>query len=1139
MPTTHRIRFWIVCMAVLAGSLARATTATAQCSGGGPAPYSIMGAAIWQSESNEANASFGQAVGTAGDVNGDGFSDVLVGMPLKDGVYMNQGRVELFMGSRTGGSTTADWFAVGTGTDALYGLSVSTAGDVNGDGYDDVLIGEPGYSNGESLEGRAYVYLGSAAGLSSTPSWSVELDVALARFGASVSTAGDVNGDGYDDVIVGAPGIGAPGTLFEEQGAAYVFLGSASGLSTGFQVGFVGGQKGAHFGSSVCTAGDVDGDGYDDVIVGAPDAESSAFGHQGEARVYLGSASGVSGSPAWDQFGALHSRFGTSVSLAGDANGDGYSDVVVGAPFYYVNPDTVGAAHLYTGSPAGPTAAPVQTLLGCQDRMRFGASVFTAGDVNGDGLADVIVGAPLADRTPTLDTGAFAVFLGDVTYGLLASPAIWFTDTQADGQTGTSVGSAGDFNGDGLGDLVVGSPAQSDGETHEGIARIYPGQGKPPANTYMFIESPGQFDVRCGLSACSAGDLNGDGFDDIAVDMFEYDLNGADRGRVEVFYGSPSGPAGPAQILDGESAGDRFGTSLSRAGDVNGDGFDDLLVSAAGYSVDLTNRGRVYCYLGSASGLSSTPAWTVEGENAGELLAGVADAGDVNGDGYADVVIFTDEWPVPAQAIGKAWVYLGSPSGLPSTPAWSSEGAGAGSYYGRDAAAGDLNGDGYSDLIVDGYGYVSMPFEGLVHVFLGGPGGPSLVPDWEIVGGQAYAYLESVACAGDIDGDGYAEVIAGASGYTNSLGGEGIVWIFRGGPGGPALTPSDSLLTSQTNTVFGFRVAGAGDVNGDGYGDVLTSAIWYTAPESREGAAFLYMGSPAGIQFPGLIVATGGGTDVHMGTQVATAGDTDGDGLPDVIVGASGWNQDEGEVLVFRSNGSQPSEKLTLNPRQVTDAGDAIPLLGRATDPMRLTMRGRSAAGRTHVRLEWSVAELGTAHADVGTLEPWHDTGAADPVLGSYVPLERTVNLPVDDAPYTWRARVAGASPFFPHSPWLTQSYALPTLEACRSAMSPVSVPAPSAIGRPVIVKSVVPNPLDRETTVTYSVSTEGPVDVGVWDVHGRRVITLVHGVRPPGENRIVWDGLDAEGRSVPAGVYFVRARTPQGSGQRKLMLLK
>ncbi len=1138
MNTTHRMFAWTV-VAVLLGSVARVAPASAQCPGGGPSPIGVMGAAIWQSESNEAFAWFGYAARTAGDVNGDGFSDVVVGMPLKDGSFLNDGRAELFLGSSSGGAATADWFAVGTGTNSMFGISVSTAGDVNGDGYDDVIVGEPGYSNGESEEGRACVYLGSAGGLSSTPDWTVEADVALAQFGRSVSTAGDVNDDGYDDVIVGAPGIGAPGTLFEGQGAAYVFLGSPSGLSTSFQVGFVGGQKGAHFGAAVCTAGDVNADGYDDVIVGAPDAELTASGQQGEAQVFLGSAAGVAANPVWYQFGALHSKFGSSVSLAGDTDADGYSDIVVGAPYYFLSPDTVGAVHYYRGSSTGPVTSPTQTLVGCQDRMHFGASVFTAGDVNGDGLADVIVGAPSADRTPTLDTGAFGIFLGDVTLGLHSQPHIWVTDTQADGVTGISVGSAGDFNGDGLGDVIVGSPGQSDGEQQEGIARIYPGQGNPPSTTYLTKVSPGQTDVRCGHAATTAGDLNGDGFDDIAVDMFEYDDNGADRGRVEVLYGSPYGPIGPAQVLDGESAGDIFGTYLAPAGDVNGDGFDDLLVSASGYSVGLNARGRVYCFLGSATGLDATPAWMVDGDYAGEGLGGVAGAGDVNGDGYADVLLTAEQWPGPTEANGKAWLYLGSATGLAATPTWSSEGTNTSQFFGHRVAAADVNADGFSDVVIGGHGYVSMPFEGVARLFLGGPNGPSLVPDWEVHGGQTGAYLEAVASAGDVDGDGYADVALGADGYSNSAGGDGIVWIYRGGPGGLGTAPSDSIRTNQANTVFGFKVAGVGDVNGDGHGDVLVSAVNYHDPYASEGGAFLYMGSSAGIVFPGLIVATGGGTNVSMGTQVATAGDTDGDGLPDILVGATGWNQDEGEVLVFRSNGIHASERLTLDPRQLTDGGDAIPLLGRATDPMHLTMRGRSAAGRTHVRMEWSLEELGTAHPDVGTLEPWLDTGAVDPVLGSHVQLDRTVGLPADDAPYTWRMRITGESPFFPHSPWFTQSYAVPTLQVCRSPSSSVSVPSPVTAGSPVLLKSVIPNPLEHETTITFSLGQAGPVDVGVWDVHGRRVATLVHGFRQAGEGRVVWNGHDERGRTVSAGVYFVRVKTDAGADRRKITFLR
>ena len=165
----------------------------------------LAATAAWTAESDQAIAYFGVSVATAGDVNGDGYADVIVGATAtRQRPGERRPRVRLSRLSRgPGGDGRVDG-GERPGTYASFGYSVATAGDVNGDGYADVIVGAPCYDNGQSDEGRAYVYLGSAAGLAATAAWTAESDQACADFGYSVATAGDVNGDGYADVIVGA-----------------------------------------------------------------------------------------------------------------------------------------------------------------------------------------------------------------------------------------------------------------------------------------------------------------------------------------------------------------------------------------------------------------------------------------------------------------------------------------------------------------------------------------------------------------------------------------------------------------------------------------------------------------------------------------------------------------------------------------------------------------------------------------------------------------------------------------------------------------------------------------------------------------------------------------------------------------------
>src|SRR5262249_53872017 len=166
---------------------------------------------------------------------------------------VDEGRAFLYLGTASGLTAAPAWSAEGNQAGARFGASVSGAGDVNGDGYGDVIVGAPGFDDGQTDEGAAFVYAGSGAGLSSNPIWLMEGDQDGAAFGASVAGAGDVDRDGYADVIVGAPGYDH-GEI--DEGRAYVYSGSAAGPAT--TPSWVGesNQAGAAFGASVAGAGD-------------------------------------------------------------------------------------------------------------------------------------------------------------------------------------------------------------------------------------------------------------------------------------------------------------------------------------------------------------------------------------------------------------------------------------------------------------------------------------------------------------------------------------------------------------------------------------------------------------------------------------------------------------------------------------------------------------------------------------------------------------------------------------------------------------------------------------------------------------------------------------------------------------------
>ena len=412
----------------------------------------------WTTESNQGGAMFGISVSSAGDVNGDSYSDVIVGAYQYDNGQTDEGRAFVYLGSAAGLHTTPAWTAESNQGGATFGISVSSAGDVNGDGYDDVIVGASQYGNGQFEEGRAYVYHGSATGLNTTPDWTAESNQADAWFGDSVSEAGDVNGDGYDDVIVGAP-------LYDNgqtnEGRAFVYLGSTTGLRTSPAWTAENNQANSYFGDSVSAAGDVNGDGYEDVIVGV-----SNLNREVSVYVYHGSAYGLEATANW----SADTYASSSVSAAGDINGDGFGDVIVGSA-YDEN------AYIFHGSAAGLNATPAWTAESDLAYALFGASVSTVGDVNDDGYSDIIVGAPHYIYN---DRGRVFVYHGSAS-GLSAT-ATWTAESnQAGTRFGGSVSEAGDVNGDGYDDVIVGAYLYDNGQTDEGRAYAYHGSATPAA----------------------------------------------------------------------------------------------------------------------------------------------------------------------------------------------------------------------------------------------------------------------------------------------------------------------------------------------------------------------------------------------------------------------------------------------------------------------------------------------------------------------------------------------------------------------------------------------------------------------------------------------------------------------------------
>ncbi len=414
-------------------------------------------------------------------------------------------------------------------------------------------------------------------------------------------------------------------------------------------------------------------------------------------RLHPGTVATVT-SATWEfTVGARSAPVDTSWGTTLDVNGDGYPDLVVGVAY-------APAAYVYLGSANGLAGAPAFTLTGEDDAGgEFGNRVASAGDVNGDGYADLAVG-----DSNELGVGSVYVYLGGAS-GLAPAPVELVDPDDAGLDFGASLTSAGDINGDGYTDLVVGAIGTA---LRAGRAYVYFGSadGLATVPAVTLVDPTGEINNDFGYSLASA-DVNGDGRSDLVVGASS-SLIGA-SGHAYVYLGGPDGLAtDPATTLTAPIS--TLAVSIANAGDVNGDGYADLVVSAYDAS-------SVYVYLGSASGIGTTPATTLIGQDVGFGFS-FASAGDVNGDGYSDLVI---DDPYTANFTGTVYLFFGGATGVSASPATTLPGFGSEGFFGSTlGSAGDVNGDGYSDLAVNGG---DLPLSA-VRLYLGGPTGFAASP---------------------------------------------------------------------------------------------------------------------------------------------------------------------------------------------------------------------------------------------------------------------------------------------------------------------------------------------------------------------------------------------------------------------------
>ncbi|MBI1406162.1 MAG: hypothetical protein GC145_08565 [Caulobacter sp.] len=509
--------------------------------------------------------------------------------------------------------------------------------------------------------------------------------VAGQRLGFSVSSAGDINGDGIDDLIIAAPATRVNG--MDYAGASYVVFGKAGGLGASFDLNTLDGANGFRLegaaayeqsNKSVATAGDVNGDGYDDLIVGSPygaGSEGGAYIIFGKATAFLPTfaLSSLDGTDGFQVNGvSASSRAGWSVSSAGDVNGDGFGDVIIAGRDVHIGGITyAGAAYVVFGKASGFAA---QTDLGDLDgtngfRLAGVAqddrvwAVASAGDVNGDGMVDLMIGAPQSDANGANAGSVYIVFGRAGPYdasidlaGLDGATGFRITGAAADDRVGKAIASAGDLNGDGFEDIVIGSYAAPNSS---GAGRVYVVFGKAGGFDASFdlanldgsngFRLDGPTSSFSGAAVASAGDLNGDGLDDLLIGAWQLSAAGASAGGGYVVFGKTLGFAATLSLaaLDGTDgfnfngvSGSRTGLSVASAGDVNGDGLVDIIVG--GYMAG--GAGAAYVIYGKASapapiiltGTAGADSYT--GGGLDDQLSGLAGADTLSGLGGDDIL---------------------------------------------------------------------------------------------------------------------------------------------------------------------------------------------------------------------------------------------------------------------------------------------------------------------------------------------------------------------------------------------------------------------------------------------------------------------------------------------------------------------
>jgi hypothetical protein len=863
------------------------------------------------------NNKFGFALAFLGDMDGDGVSEIAVGNPGDDTGNNDAGAVWiLFMNAD--GTTKGDEVKIANGAGGLpagslaisdmFGTSVANAGDLDEDGVEDLVVGMRGaiWIILLNLNGTAHSTFEISDGLRGFPSGVLDLSD---QFGWSVAGIGDLDFDGNLDIAVGAPF----DPIVTAKGAVWIlFLNSSDWVKSAVKIDedslYIAIEADAYFGYALSDAGDVDGDGIRDLMVGAPGARSVML-------VFM-------------------LRDGTAKDV-----------VKIGAD----TPQLI-AAGIETGD-------------------YFGQAVAATGDLDGDGVGDFAVGAPV-DDDGAVDSGSVFLLLMTASNGVRAVLKISATAGHFPGailedeRFGTAL-SVTDLDGDGVRDLAIGVPHFSSGRGGFWTAFLGGELARVRRSTSMVVgerkvsDDSGNFagilydEAYFGGASCPLGDLNGDGTPDVLVSSYNQGLGGVlwtlfmkGDGAVKSFVKINEAGGGSVPLVSGEA----FGLSLATLGDVDGDGVTDVAAGSPYEDVFHFKAGAAWILFMKADG-SVKSAQKISHEEGGFAPASwcdtfgfsLAGTGDVDGDGVPDLAV-----GAPSSAScpnGTVWILNlaanGTVKSFASVDAETPGMSGVGPYdaFGASMASlGDLDGDGFGELAIGATDYLLGDpggRTGAVHVvFLGANStvsshvrisqGESGFPTTSV---KITNFGFSLGCAGSLDSDHVPDLLIGETKSADRGPYTGAVWVL--------LLRTDGTVRESTKIgyygegflgdihsgdAFGFSVASAGDVNGDGAVDIAVGAGLDDGDGANRGAVWFLTLRPAALagkavsEFGEISEGAGGFSgDLDSGDQFGGAcvsvGDLDDDGVQDVAVGAPG-DDDGGAnagavwILFMNANGT-------------------------------------------------------------------------------------------------------------------------------------------------------------------------------------------------------------------------------------------